>query len=220
MDLAGDDADELFQLTMDKLFGAQSGEKSGKGKIIEFPKKKINVSEDPINDQVFVFKVKIFYAKRIWRQIEIKGSQTLHDLHKSIFDSFELDPDHLYAFYLSNKFWDKQTEYAHPAAESRPANKVKISRLDLNIKQKIAYVYDFGDEHRFEVELITIHDVEKKVKYPREIKRNKPMKTVCDECQSDKVPIRWYCNDHDSYLCDNCVQDEMHEGCFITNAIL
>jgi len=216
-----DDDGGLFSFPTDRLFETQSGSENGKGKIIQFPKKKANDSENSFNDQVFDFKVKVFYAKRIWRQIEIKGSQSLHDLHEAIFDSFGLEPDHLYAFYLSNKFWDKNTEYAHPAAESRPANRIKLNRLNLNIRQKIAYVYDFGDECRFEVELVAIHDeLEKKVEYPREIKRNKPEKTVCDQCQSGKNSIEWYCNDHDCYLCDDCAQDTEHEKCYITKAIL
>jgi hypothetical protein len=30
----------------------------------------------------------------------------------------------------------------------------------LNVKQKFAYIYDFGDEHWFKAELIVMHDME------------------------------------------------------------
>lgn len=210
--------EDNFQLTIEKPLNLPP--KSKGAKIIQFPVKNKLEATDIKVEQVFVFRVKLFDAKRIWRQIEIKGSQTLHDLHKSILDSFGLDPEHLYAFFMSNKFWDKTTEYAHPAAESRSAAKIKVSDLHLNLRQKFAYIHDFGDENRFEVELTAIHEVEQKIKYPREIKRNKPIKTVCDECHSGQNPIVWYCNDHDSYLCDNCVRDGKHGECFIVNAIL
>lgn len=215
-----DDDDADFNQLMEGLFGSQPGGKREKAKIIDFPAKKVVDSEYHDENQVFVFKVKLFYAKRIWRQIEIKGTQSLHELHEVIFDAFDLEPGHLYAFFMSNKFWDPKTEYAHPEAESRSADRVKINQLDLNVKQKFAYIYDFGDENRFEVEVIATHDPEKKVKYPREVKRNKPVRTVCDECQSAKNPIEWYCQDHEVYLCDDCAQDEKHEECFITKAII
>lgn len=121
-------------------FWRPTRERKRQGEIIQFPKKMAHDLENPVSDQVFVFKVKEFYAKRIWRQIEIKGSQSLQDLHQSVFNSFGLEPDHLYAFYLSNKFWDKKTEYAHPAAEGRPAGRIKINQLYLDIKKNRLYL--------------------------------------------------------------------------------
>lgn len=101
------------------------------------------------------------------------GSQSLADLHEAIFDSFDLDPGHLYSFFMSNKFWDGRTAYSHPEADDdKPADKVGISRLNLEIKQKFCYLYDYGDEYRFEVELTAVKDPEKDLDYPRESKRS------------------------------------------------
>ena len=96
---------------------------------------------------VFVFKAKVFYNKRISRTIEIKGNQTLDDLHESIFESFELEEGHLYSFFMSNKAWDKDSEYSHPQAYGRSADNIKISVLNLQKKQKFIYLYDYGDEY-------------------------------------------------------------------------
>jgi hypothetical protein len=209
-----DEAETLGLFEPDDL--PVAADKPKGGQVIDFrTRKPITPPRVEPDDRVYVFKVKLFADKRVWRQIEIKGRQSLHHLHESIMDSFGLDGGHLYAFFLSNRFWDKRTEYAHPAAEGRPATKLAIDRIDWELKQKIAYVYDFGDEQRFEVELIAVQDPQK-VKYPREVKRNKPAKTVCDKCQ--QRPIEWFCNEHGIYLCDKCVAG--HEGCFITVAIL
>jgi hypothetical protein len=189
------------------------------GQVIDFQAKKDMASKNAADDQVFVFKVKFSERKSIWRLIEIKKSQALHDLHEAILDSFGLDSDHLYSFFMSNKFWDRKTEYSHPEADGKPAHKARLGRLDLNIKQKFAYVHDYGDENRFEVELVDIKEVEKGVKYPRETKRNKPTKTICDECNSDKNPIVWFCYEHGTYLCDRCVESK-HDECYVNNAIL
>jgi hypothetical protein len=214
-----DEDEDYLHLLMDDHVTAPPKGKGKKAKVIDFPIKKTSETVR-INEQVFVFKVKIFEAKRVWRQIEILGGQSLDDLHRAIFKAFSFDEEHLYAFYLSNKFWDLTAEYAHPEAEGRSASKAVISKLGLALKQKIAYVFDFGDERRFEVELVAVHDAEPKLNYPRESKRNKPTKTICDECQSDQNPIKWYCYDHDVYLCDQCAQKEKYAECYLTPAIL
>jgi len=119
---------------------------------------------------VFAFKVKLYYNKRVWKKIEIKGTQTLDDLHESILSAFEMDYGHLYSFFMSNRAWDSKTEYCHPRAEGRSAENALIGNLDLDIKQKFMYLYDYGDELKFEVELVDIKEPEKDVKYPREVK--------------------------------------------------
>ena len=43
--------------------------------------------------KTFVFKVKLKYDKRVWRKIEILGSQTLDDLHMAIQEAFNFDAD-------------------------------------------------------------------------------------------------------------------------------
>jgi len=55
---------------------------------------------------------------RCWRKIEIKSDQTLEMLHNEIQSAFDFDNDHLYSFFLSNKAWDKKTEYSLPEGVS------------------------------------------------------------------------------------------------------
>jgi len=106
--------------------------------------------------KTYVFKVKLEYDKRVWRRIEVLGSQTLDDLHMAIQDAydFDADPTHLYSFFMSGKAWDKHSEYCHPEADGPPATKVKIESLSLKPKQKFLYLFDYGDEWRFEVEFL------------------------------------------------------------------
>jgi len=124
--------------------------------------------------KTYIFKVKLKH-KRIWRRIEILGSQTLDDLHTAIQKAFDFDADHLYSFFMSGKAWDDSDfEYYHPEAEGGflenrmrmelslirgsqpqprlPATKVRIESLNLKPKQKFLYLFDYGDEWHFEVE--------------------------------------------------------------------
>lgn len=53
-------------------------------------------------------------AGRVWRKLELRGDQTLEDLHYAIQDAYGWDADHLYSFFMSNKAWDPTAEYTLP----------------------------------------------------------------------------------------------------------
>ena len=137
----------------------------------------------------YVFKVKLMYDKRIWRKIEILGSQTLDDLHMAIQEAFNFDADHLYSFFMIGKAWDvSDFEYYHPEADGGPieadtrkmlslirgskpeprlpATTVRVETLKLKPKQKFLYLFDYGDEWRFEVEFLK-EGFSEEAHYPR-----------------------------------------------------
>jgi len=75
--------------------------------------------------KTYIFKVKLKHDKRVWRKIEVLGSQTIDDLHMAIQEAFDFDADHLYSFFMSGKAWDDSDfEYYHPdAAPQTPLEK-------------------------------------------------------------------------------------------------
>ncbi|MHB1413854.1 MAG: plasmid pRiA4b ORF-3 family protein [Chloroflexota bacterium] len=102
---------------------------------------------------VFRFKVSLTYQKDIWRKIEVRSDQTLEALHYAIQDAFGWDDDHLYAFFMSGKAWDRSTEYVRPEARGfgeRGAN-VRLDRLELLPRKRFLYIFDFGDEWRHDI---------------------------------------------------------------------
>lgn len=50
--------------------------------------------------KVYIFKVALTDAKRIWRRIAMRGDQTLEKLHRAIFEAFDRHDSHLYSFYF------------------------------------------------------------------------------------------------------------------------
>src|SRR4029079_5719109 len=119
-------------------------------------------------DRVFIFKVALKGAKRIWRRIAILGRQTLDDLHWAIYDAFDRDDEHLYAFYFLRpgaRGRDRlrgAIEFSHPMVGEDPfaddivqdATKAKIAVLKLAKRRVFESVFDFGDnwEHELMVE--------------------------------------------------------------------
>jgi hypothetical protein len=64
--------------------------------------------------QSYIFHISLKGGGRVWRKIELRADQTLHDLHMAIQDAFEWDNDHMYAFFMSGKAWDETSEYRLP----------------------------------------------------------------------------------------------------------
>jgi len=137
-----------------------------------------------VDQEIYVFKVKLGYDKRVWREIGIRGSQTLHDLNLAIVDAFDFYDWHLYSFFMSGRAWDSSTEFVSPdyfldlgswepvGDEKRRADEVLISSLELEPKQKFLYLFDYGDDWRFEVQFLEqVASEEEGVDYPRITKR-------------------------------------------------
>ncbi|MBI4769219.1 MAG: plasmid pRiA4b ORF-3 family protein [Chloroflexi bacterium] len=120
---------------------------------------------------VYTFKVRLKWARRVWRNIEIRGDQTLHELHWAILDAYDWDEEHLYSYFLSNRLWDSDTQISSPHSQQGwDAEKVRIGALDLKVKDRFLFLFDYGDSHEFELSLLIITPAQKGVKYPRVVK--------------------------------------------------
>lgn len=104
---------------------------------------------------VYRFKVSLRGQKNVWRTIDVLSNQTLEDLHYAIQDAFGWDDDHLYAFFLSGKAWDRSTEYIRPEGCGPGARSalVRLDRLGLRPRQRFLYIFDFGDELRHDIQV-------------------------------------------------------------------
>ena len=113
----------------------------------------------------------------VWRTIEMKGSQTLDQLHKAIFKAFDRFDEHLYSFYMTKNRRDPMQEYASPYLfedddfdlNDRPhsARGAKLDKLELRVRQKFYYTFDYGDDWEHVVEVLSIKDEEPVGRYPR-----------------------------------------------------
>ena len=109
-------------------------------------------------NNAYVFKVLL--KRGLWRRIKIPSNHTLHNLHEAILEAYDFDNDHLYAFFMEGKPW-KGTAYWSPQNDCGPyANRIKLKSLNLELKQKFLYLYDFGDEWKFSVQLEAILEEE------------------------------------------------------------
>ncbi|MEQ8191657.1 MAG: plasmid pRiA4b ORF-3 family protein [Candidatus Eremiobacterota bacterium] len=102
-------------------------------------------------DGTYIFKVSL--GKNLWRKISISAGNTLMDLHNSIQKAYDFDNDHLYSFFMDGKPWSKEKFTSPHEDEGICVDEVFIGELGLTEGQKILYLFDYGDEWRFQVQL-------------------------------------------------------------------
>jgi len=126
--------------------------------------------------KIYQFKVSLEETPGIWRIIEIKETQMLSSLHKAIFNAFDRFDEHLYSFFMSNKPFDKESEYNLPDPDDytwgTDATRTGISTLHLKSGQKFLYLFDYGAEVFHEVGVIKIIEEVPEGIYPRVVKKN------------------------------------------------
>ncbi|MBM3130655.1 MAG: hypothetical protein FJ009_18750 [Chloroflexi bacterium] len=123
--------------------------------------------------QTYRFKVSYRHADDIWFIIEASAKHTLDDLHSAIIDAADFDDDHLHAFFLSGRAWDKETEYGH--GDACYSSAIPIGNLHLRMKQRFLYLFDFGDQHEFDVQLIETSPEPPHEHYPRIVEQHGKM---------------------------------------------
>ncbi|MZP29917.1 hypothetical protein GTO91_09400 [Heliobacterium undosum] len=123
---------------------------------------------DSAGRSIYRFRVQQKGAPGLSRDVEVAGEQTLHQLHEIIQQAFAWKDDRRYAFYLNNQLFDKAAEFGGPRTGSAAqAKNAQLIRLNLRSRQKFAYLFDFDNEHIFEIRVRDIVPPEPGVLYPR-----------------------------------------------------
>lgn len=128
-------------------------------------------------EKTYIFKVSNYYNGRDWSKFELKETNTLDDLHHGIqhfMDGDFYDEGHLYSFFMNGKEWDASAEYAGPPEFqqkrcSRLTN-IQLKELNLGYKQKFLYLYDYGDQIKYQVTIIGLSVWNESKTYPHRIK--------------------------------------------------
>ena len=114
--------------------------------------------------------IKVSLGRSCYRYIQIGKQKTLGALSEAILSAFEFDDDHCHAFFMDDRYWsDLGAYYSDDMDEScRMSYKMPLGRLGLEKGDKFKYLFDFGDEWRFQCRVM--QELEEKTKYFRVIK--------------------------------------------------
>lgn len=118
----------------------------------------------------------------ILRKIEIRGDQTLEDLHFVIFDAFDREEEHLYEYQIGGKGPNdpKAVRYSTPdpsensqelSKSSNYTTNTTIDSLNLKTDDVFGYWFDFGDDWWHQINVVSIQSRTPTGEYPKVIER-------------------------------------------------
>ncbi|MFI1743502.1 IS1096 element passenger TnpR family protein [Thalassobellus sediminis] len=106
----------------------------------------------------------------IFRDLEIRESDTLEDLHNIITQSFGFDGTEMASFYISDDQWNQGEEISlfdlSEDNSARLMNETSIDSVVHEMQTKLIYVYDFLSLWTFYVELAEIVEESNEIDYP------------------------------------------------------
>lgn len=130
-----------------------------------------------------VFRYKLSFDKfpSFLREYEVKGSNTLYQLHRCIQNDLDFDEAQLSAFYSSDKNWNKHRTYSLFDMGDGSMDMITIDEL---IKQKVSYLlytFDLYNNRSFKLELIGEEAEQRLTTYPRVVvSKNDPPDQLID----------------------------------------
>lgn len=116
-----------------------------------------NFLESEIKNSSGAYLFKVSLNQSCWRTLQFSDSHTLLDVHQLIQEAFEFEDDHLYAFFMDGKKFSRKNFYNSPLDFEGPyANEVKLGDLQLREGKRFLYLFDFGDEWEFYIDVLKI----------------------------------------------------------------
>ncbi len=116
----------------------------------------------------WTFRVNHRAAPDVWADIELAEDQTLEDLHLQIQVTFAWNDDHLYSFFIGDETGGKTSEVGSPWSDTLlHTHLVTIGELGLAPGRRLLYLFDYGDNHEFDVEVIDLNPIAPKGQYPK-----------------------------------------------------
>lgn len=105
-----------------------------------------------------------------YRHIQIAKSATLYRLHKAIIGAFDFEDDHAHAFFMDNHYWSGYAAFFSMKmhGDERLTKSYKLEKLNLSKGDQFKYVFDFGDEWRFQCKVL--RELDEQLDVPRVIR--------------------------------------------------
>ena len=106
-------------------------------------------------EEGLIYEFRVSLARDCYRIIRCDATHTFEDFHLAIQAAFNFDDDHLYAFHMDGKRRSRD-EINSPFCDEPPyADDVLIGEAGMRVKQKILYIFDFGDYWMFTITLLS-----------------------------------------------------------------
>lgn len=135
--------------------------------------------------RTYIFRINLLHDPKISREIEIPGNTSLYKLAEAITDAYNFDFDHCFGFFSkiaenwyfdSTKKYELFTDLIEEGEELEPTGagsvkKTKVEEVWQNVGDKMLFLFDYGDNWQFVVELIQFGDKKSNQKYSHILKK-------------------------------------------------
>lgn len=123
-------------------------------------------------------RISLFEEPSIYREIEIGSAKSLWNLAEAIVQAFDFDFDHAFGFYSGRtegtlmQAKPKFELFADMGGQSDAGSvkKTRIAEAFPRIGHKMIFLFDYGDEWLFSVEMIGAGQLTPKSRYPKILK--------------------------------------------------
>ena len=135
--------------------------------------------------------------RTVSRKIEIRGDQTLKDLHQAIFTAFDREEEHMYEFQFGGEGPNdpKARRFGFPTERNelkRDASKTKLDALKLKTGEAFGYWFDFGADWWHQINLVSVEKTTPKGMYPRVTERiGESPPQYAEDLDQEDGPLIW-----------------------------
>ncbi len=121
----------------------------------------LGIMEGPMmNKTPGSYVISVSLKPRCYRHIRISCDTTLAQLSAAILGAYKFENDHAHVFFMDNNAWSDADsyymEFVGDCDDDRFTCNVRLRQLSLNLGMKFLYIFDFGDEWRFQCEVVQI----------------------------------------------------------------
>lgn len=121
------------------------------------------------------FRVALHGRHSVYRDIEIESTKSLYDLAEAINGAFDFDFDHAFGFYSGDTpatMLKQQPKYELFAdigeeTDAKSVKKTRIADAFTETRRSMTFLFDYGDEWLFQVEMTGTGQKDPKLRYPR-----------------------------------------------------
>ena len=127
-----------------------------------------------VEAQTQIFRASL--GAKVYRDFEVLSAKNLYDLAGAIVWVFGFDFDHAFGFYskLTEHVFDSPVKYElfsdMGESSARSVKRTRIIDAFPAIGTKMTFLFDYGDNWQFQIELIGQSRKEPRVRYPRLLK--------------------------------------------------
>ncbi len=125
------------------------------------------------NEKILTLKVSLCGESSITRELALAENQTLYTLAEAIVDSFDFDFDHCFGFFNSFEKWfqaERAYELFKDVGEEGSPNAKGVKKITIaeafSLDKKLLFLFDYGDEWKFNVEFTGKEEPVYNRKYP------------------------------------------------------